>query len=908
MSEINLPEYNFKKIEKKWRKKWKDNNVYKTTEDKSRKKCYILDMFPYPSGTGLHVGHPRGYIATDILSRTKKMQGYNVLHPMGWDAFGLPAEQYALKKKIHPAIAVKKNIETFKKQLKKISLNYDWDREFSTTDPTYYKWTQWAFIQMFKKGLVFRSNEPINWCPSCKTGLANEDLEGGACERCGSKIEKRKLPQWVIKITDYADRLLSDLNKLEWRENIKQSQRNWIGRSEGVNIDFEIKGTREKISVFTVCPERLFGVTHLVIAPEHKIIKKTIKYISNIEEVKKYQKKYEYKTNIERVIKNCEKTGIELRGIMAVNPINSEEISIFVAEHVSAKHNTDAIMAVPAHDEQDWIFAKKNKLPIIKTIEPKNSCVIVKKQLLNKFFYKEILFSLCYKEKNGFVIIETEDVDGTFALIQKYFTNQLGYIYSEGLTKKILFHKGEINKIFSWGSIQNCKKAKAYGLSIGIEKKQLKWEDFYCITITDGKLINAGEFNGIESSVAKKIFTDKVKGKMAVKYKLRDWVFSRQRYWGEPIPLVYCKKCEWVPVPEKDLPLTLPKIDSYSPTGTGESPLAAITDWVNTTCPHCGGIAKRETNTMPQWAGSSWYHLRFIDPHNNTIFVNKTKEKYWSPVDFYVGGAEHATRHLIYARFWHKFLYDIGVVSCDEPYKKLQTVGLIIAEDGRKMSKRWGNVINPDEIIENFGADAFRLYEMFMGPFDATIVWNAKNIIGAKKFLERIWNFGQKGVVGGFVEKTNILIAEELNKTIKKVGEDIEKMKYNTAIAQIMVFTKAMEKYHDITVADFGMLLRILSPFCPHITQELWLKIGNKTFLINETWPIFSMAENVNEKIKIAIQVNGKVRDQMKIMSNANQIDVEKDALKRIKVQKYLGKKALKKVIYVKGRLLSIVV
>ncbi len=871
-----MERYEHKKVEDKWRKKWIEANVYKTTEDSDKEKFYILDMFPYPSGAGLHVGHPKGYIATDIISRYKKMNNFNVLHPMGWDAFGLPAEQHALKNKVHPRIGTDENIKTFKKQLEKISLNYDWEREISTTDPEFYRWTQWAFIQMYKKGLVYQSNEPINWCPSCKTGLANEDLENGACERCDTPIEKKKIPQWVIKITDYADRLLKDLDKLDWQEHIKELQRNWIGRSEGANISFKVKSEKlkdEEIEVFTTRPDTLYGATYIVLAPEHELVNEmlsschsreggnpddTIKSedekldsspayrtgrlrgndkcgvcIKNADEVISYQKEASKKTEIERTAEGKEKTGVKLEGVMAVNPVNNEEIPIFIADYVLADYGTGAIMAVPAHDERDFEFAKKYNLPIKMVIQP---------------------FGLGNKGTS-----EKE--------LERYY-----------------------NGIKPW------------------------------ITTNDDKgnviLINSSEFDGVQNSKEiKEKITKKAGGKMTTSYKLRDWVFSRQRYWGEPIPLIHCDKCGVVTVPEDELPLELPEVESYEPTGTGESPLAAIDDWVNTTCPECGGDAKRETNTMPQWAGSSWYYLRYINPKNDKALVDKDKEKYWSPVDFYVGGAEHATRHLIYARFWHKFLYDIDVVNYDEPFSKLQTVGLIMAEDGRKMSKRWGNVINPDDVIERFGSDTFRLYEMFMGPFDASIAWSTEGLVGPRKFLEKIWKSYQSGYVG---VETSENLKKTLHKTIKKVGEDIEEMKYNTAISAMMVLANQIEKTQSLTsdvsakksisTEDFGQFLKILSPFAPHMTQELWSQMGNDTFLIEESWPEYDEKYLTDDEITLVVQVNGKVRDKITVSADITEDKAKEKVLESEKVQKHIGDKEIKKIIFVPGKLLSIVV
>ena len=709
--------YNHKEIEKKWQREWEKSGLYKTKEEKKKKKYYILDMFPYPSGAGLHVGHPKGYIATDVFARMKMMQGYNVLHPMGWDAFGLPAENYAIENKVHPRVATEKNIKVFKNQLLKLGFTYDWGREINTTDPDYYKWTQWIFLRMFKKGLAYESREPINWCPSCQTGLANEDLENGKCERCGSEIERKPMRQWVLKITDYADRLLNDLEKLpDWEESIKEMQRNWIGRSEGATVRFsviasEAKQSNErdnKLEVFTTRPDTLFGCTYMVVAPEHELIKKLSPpgrdgevRIKNLKEVKKYVEQARRKSDLERTELQKEKTGVKLEGLMAINPVNNKEIPIFVADYVLMGYGTGAIMAVPAHDKRDWEFAKKYNLPIAEVL------------------------------KGG-------DVN------KEAFTSDGSHVNSEFLN--------------------------------GLDKKE-----------SLGKIIKWLEKNKV--------------GKKAVNYKLKDWVFSRQRYWGEPIPIIHCSKCGAVAVPEKDLPVKLPEVKNYEPTGTGESPLANIKDWVNTKCPKCGGPGKRETNTMPQWAGSSWYWLRYIDPENKKALVDKKKEKYWSPVNFYVGGAEHATRHLIYARFWHKFLFDIGAVNYPEPFTRLQHVGLILAEDGRKMSKRWGNVINPDEVVEKYGADSMRVYEMFMGPFSGACVWSTNGLIGARKFLEKAVKLKTK------IEKVkgDSGLSNLLHKTIKKVGEDIEEFKLNTAVSAMMILANEMEKAEKINIIHYSL-------------------------------------------------------------------------------------------------------
>jgi leucyl-tRNA synthetase len=718
-------EYNHLKIEPKWRKNWEKKGVNKTPNKINKPKFYILDMFPYPSGQGLHVGHPRGFVATDIYSRYLKMKGFNVLHPMGWDAFGLPAENYAIKMKTNPMKMDKINVARYKKQIEILGLNYDWSREINTTDPAYYKWTQWAFLQMYKKGLVYQSHEPINWCPSCKTGLANEDLDGDKCERCGTKIEKRPIPQWVIKITDYADRLLNDLDLLkDWPEHVKEAQKNWIGRSEGSELWFNIRNSEEKIRVFTTRPDTLYGVTYLVLAPENKLVDELKSQIKNWSEVEKFREIVKAKTEIERTSENKEKNGLLLKGVEAKHPLTKEIIPVYIADYVLNNYGTGAVMAVPAHDERDYAFAQKYNLPV-----------------------KEVV---------------------------------------------------------SGGDISE----KAY--------------------TGNGILINSGEFDGMDNEEAKKKITDAADGEQKVTYKLKDWVFSRQRYWGEPIPLIHCDKCGVVPVPEKDLPLKLPNVKFYEPTGTGESPLAAISKWVNTKCPKCGGKAKRETNTMPQWAGSSWYYLRYIDPKNKKALVDKKKEKYWSPVDLYVGGGEHNTRHLIYARFWHKFLYDIGVVNYQEPFTKLRNLGMILGSDGRKMSKRWGNVVNPDDVVKNVGADTLRVYESFMGPFDQEIAWSTDNMVGSRRFLDKVWRLGQNFLdkssspLNGVPNRSEDVSLENfeilLNKTIKKVTEDILSFSFNTAISSFMILTNAAEKT-QLTKGDYEILLKLLAPFAPHITE-----------------------------------------------------------------------------------------
>ncbi len=868
-----MKQYDPKKIEKKWQKIWAKKKIFKTEETSEKEKFYILDMFPYPSGEGLHVGHPKGYIATDVISRMNRMQGKNVLHPMGFDAFGLPAENYAIKTKTNPEIAVKKNVARYKEQLEILGFDYDWSREINTTDSAYYKWTQWIFLKLLEKGLAYESYEPINWCPFDKTGLANEDVEDGKCERCGTPVEKKPMRQWVLKITDYADRMLEDLKLLDWPESIKESQRNWIGRSEGSLLKFEIRSTKSEtnqkseiinekkgiIEVFTTRADTLFGVTYLVVAPEHPLVAKLLvenheSRIMNQEEIRNYINEVKKKTEIERIRTGKEKTGVEIKGIKTINPANNEEIPSWLADYGLADYGTVAVMAVPAHDERDFEFAKKYNLAILKVVRP------------------IILLSIPsdYRGRAG-----NRDVQ----------------IVSE----------------------INCN-------------------------LNEGVLINSGKFDGMKSEEAKRAITEFVGGKIATKYKLKDWVFSRQRYWGEPIPLVFCTECKkrvenhesgignheftagekmnpgWIEVPEKDLPVKLPKVKSYEPTGTGESPLASISKWVNVKCPKCGSKAKRETNTMPQWAGSSWYYLAYVTKKAKSYDLKaKSSLDKWLPVDFYVGGAEHATRHLIYARFWHKFLKDIGVVSSDEPFKKLQSVGLIMGEDGRKMSKRFGNIVNPDTIVETVGADTLRVYEMFMGPFDQAIAWNMQSIAGARRFLERVWGLGDRIMnyelrIKNDQTSQNSKLEILVNQTIKKVGEDIGNMKFNTAISALMVLLNAFEKEASLSQKDFEILLKLLAPFAPHITDELWSNLGHKESIHLSEWPKFDVSKIVNSTTTVVIQINGKIRGEFKISENKTDDELKNTALSLPETLRWTEGKEIKKVIVVKGKLVSIVV
>jgi leucyl-tRNA synthetase len=800
--------YPFKKIEKKWQKIWAKNN-FKIwhTKDFKGKKIYILDMFPYPSGEGLHVGHVEGYTGTDILSRYYRMNGYNVLHPMGWDAFGLPAENYAIKMKKNPMNFVPKNIKRYKKQMIMMGLSYDWQREINTTDPNYYKWTQWMFLKMYEKGLVYEKAAPINFCPSCKTGLANEEVVQGRCERCGSLTEIRYLNQWHIRITAYADRLLEDLDELDWPENVKEMQRNWIGKSEGYEVDFRIIDQEYRITVFTTRLDTIFGVTFLVLAPEHPLCLKIAKeeyYFS----VKNYIEDVLKKPERERKIEE-EMSGV-FTGSYAVHPFTGEKIPIWISDYVLYSYGTGAIMGVPAHDSRDYEFAKKFNLKIIPVIGP---------------------------EKNK-------------------------------------------------------------------EPDNLPFEDY-------GYLINSFDFNGLDSKTAILKIGEELEnkniGKKAIYYKLRDWVFSRQRYWGEPIPLVRCPKCGIVPLKEKDLPLKLPKVKSYEPTGTGESPLKNIQKWVKTKCPKCKGPAERETHTMPQWAGSCWYYLRYIDPKNKKEFANYKKLKYWLPVDIYVGGVEHAVLHLLYARFWHKFLYDLGLVPTKEPFKKLVNQGLILGPDHEKMSKSRGNVISPDEVVEKYGADTLRMYEMFMGPFEEVKPWDTQGIIGIHRFLNRIWELTKRIKKEKIKKEKDQEILRELNRLIKKVSEDIESFKFNTAISAMMEFINFISN-KKVSIETWETFVKLLFPFAPHISQEIWSLLGNKSLLDYEKWPKYD-SKYIEEKTrKIIVQIDGKKRDEIEILED--QIDIEKlkeIVLNRPRVKKFLENKKINKIILAQNKILNIV-
>jgi len=1127
--------YNPATIENKWQKKWASKKIYKTKENTKKEKFYVLDMFPYPSGEGLHVGHPKGYIATDIVSRFQRMNGKSVLHPMGFDAFGLPAENYALKTQTHPEIGVKKNVARYKKQLEILGFDYDWSREINTTDPAYYRWTQWIFLQLFKKGLAYQSFEPINWCPSCKTGLANEDLEDGRCERCGTPVEKKPLRQWVLKITDYADRLLKDLDAqipvplivkndgedaikenvpfvertaavcivkhwsedrylcsrykkndwhgfivggietgediataairevieesgyqhvkfvknigvvdskfyhavkkvnrfahfnavyleltdsvqhevaqnekelhetlwltkdevtqfinrediryiwdlftgkkeaqggtslLDWPEAIKESQRNWIGKSEGALIKFQISNFKESnkaqrnVEVFTTRPDTLFGVTYVVLAPEHVLVQELLPAVTNKNEVEEYITQAKLETEIERTDAKKEKTGVELKGVSVINPVNKKEVPVWISDYVLADYGTGAVMAVPAHDERDWAFAKKFKLPIEEVIapvfvseyssdawrphepeitRPTVVCIIKhwsenKYLFLNKKGLADLGKDVVVGAAGGVDGDESHEAAGVREILEETGYKNVQFIRSLGnpVAYRYYSKNGKQNRLaMLYPLYYELKDGERVEISDDEKKlhdtiwltedeigvylggrpfNPIFWERFKGKTDAFtgyGLLINSGSFNGKTSTEVKRSITEYAGGGLKTTYKLRDWVFSRQRYWGEPMPLIHCEKCGVVAVPEKDLPVKLPKVTSYEPTGTGESPLAAIAKWVNVKCPQCRGKAKRETNTMPQWAGSSWYYLRYMDANNKKVLVSAKNEKYWAPVDLYIGGAEHATRHLIYARFWHKFLYDIGVVSTIEPFKKLQSVGLIMGEDGRKMGKRYGNVVNPDDIVLTYGADTLRLYEMFMGPFDQQIAWSTSSMVGSRRFVEKVWKLREKIDENGETSVVHSSITKSIHKAIKKVTDDIQGLRFNTAISALMIAVNEIDTHSSITREQYEFILKLLAPFAPHASEELWMSLGNKKSIHISAWPIYDPAQVVDTEMTIIVQVNGKVRGSFVAATDSSTTDLENKAKNLPETLKWIEGKKVVKVIVVPKRLVNIVV
>ena len=796
-----------KRIEKKWQDIWDNEKAFAATNDYSKPKYYALVEFPYPSGQGLHVGHPRPYTALDIVARKRRMQGYNVLYPMGWDAFGLPTENYAIKNKIHPKIVTANNVKRFKEQLHSLGYSFDWDREINTTDPNYYKWTQWIFLKLFKAGLAYKKEMPINWCTSCKVGLANEEVVNGVCERCGSEVVRKVKSEWMLKITDYADKLIEGLDSVDYIERVKVSQKNWIGRSEGAEVDFQLKDKEDKLRVYTTRPDTLFGATYMVVSPEHPYIDKYKSSITNWDEIAAYREEAAKKSDFERTELAKDKTGVVLGGITAINPVNGKEIPIWISDYVLMTYGTGAIMAVPAHDDRDWEFAKKFGLPMIQVVEGTNGAV---------------------------------DIDAAA------FTD-----------------------------------------------------------VATGKLINSDFLNGLEVKDAKEKMKDFLEekgiGNRKVNFKLRDWVFSRQRYWGEPIPIIHCDKCGYVPIDESELPLELPEVESYMPTDNGESPLAAMTDWVNVKCPCCGGPAKRETDTMPQWAGSSWYFLRYTDPDNNEALASKEALKYWLPVDWYNGGMEHTTLHLLYSRFWHKFLYDQGVVPTPEPYQKRTSHGMILGENGEKMSKSRGNVVNPDDIVEAYGADTLRTYEMFIGAFDLSASWSEDGVKGCRRFLDRVWKLQE--LVNDDMSYSKDM-ETKMHQTIKKVSLDFENLKYNTAIAAMMSLINDFYKKNSVTKGEFKTLITLLNPVAPHITEELWEVMGFDGRLYQTKWPTYDEAKTVETTVEIAVQINGKTKATITIGKD----DAKDDVI--AKAKEALGDRLngnIIKEIYVPGRIVNIV-
>ena len=799
--------YNPADIEKKWQAKWEESKAFSAEDDYTKPKYYCLIEFPYPSGAGLHVGHPRSNTALDIIARKRRMEGYNVLYPIGWDAFGLPTENYAIKNKVHPKAVTQENIDRFRTQLKRLGFSFDYTREVNTTDPNYFKWTQWIFLQLFKHGLAYKAEMPINWCLSCKCGLANEEVVDGVCERCGSEVVRKVKKQWMLGITKYAQKLLDGLDTVDFIEKVKLQQRNWIGRSEGAEIDFSVTGHKDKLKVYTTRPDTIFGATYMVLSPEHPLLETWKDAIENYDALLEYKAQAAKKSDFERTEVAKDKTGVEIKGIRAINPATGTEIPIWIADYVLITYGTGAIMAVPAHDTRDWDFAKKFSLPIIEVV--------------------------------------------------------------------------------TGGNVQEAA-----------------FDD-----IADGVMVNSGFLNGLKVAEAKKAIIDYVEqqklGQRKVNFKLRDWVFSRQRYWGEPIPVVHCPHCGIVPVEEKDLPVLLPDVKNYEPTDSGESPLSAMTEWVNTTCPKCGAKAMRETDTMPQWAGSSWYFLRYTDPHNSSEMASQEAMKYWLPIDWYNGGMEHTTLHLLYSRFWHLFLHDIGVVPSPEPYQKRTSHGMILGSNGEKMSKSRGNVINPDEIVDELGADAFRLYEMFMGAFDQAIPWSTNGARGCRRFLDRVWRLQEMLTEG---EGYSSDLKASFHATVKKVGEDYEKMKYNTAIAAMMSLVNEVYLKNQITKGELKTLLLLLSPVAPHICEEMWEAQGFGTPLNHQPWPAYDEKEMQLSEVEIAIQINGKVRGRITIPADLTKEKAEETLPDHPEVKAMVGDKTIRKIIFVPGRLLNIVV
>ena len=933
-------------VEKKWQEYWKNHHTFEAHIDKSKEKYYYLVEFPYPSGAGLHVGHVRSYTALDTLARKKRLMGYNVLFPMGWDAFGAPAEQYAIKNHIPPSIAVKENIKTFKSQIEKLGISFDWSREFATTDPEYYKWTQWQFLQFFKHGMAYKAKKNINWCPKCKMGLSNEDSSGGVCERCGTQVVQKEKEQWMLRMSDYAEDLIDGLNDTDFQERTKVAQINWIGKSTGAEVDFKLKQVNEKLTVYTTRPDTLYGVTFMVIAPEHPYVDLYSGLIKNMNEVIDYREQTNKKTEFERTQLVKDKTGIKLEGLSAINPINNKEIPIYISDYVMMNYGTGAIMAVPAHDTRDYDFAKKFGIDIIQVLEEETGTPHSDESMKNS------IVAIVYDEKqdkyltinwgnNGgrlFVGGTIKENESSLECAIREIAEETGYT-DISLVKpafKINHHYYAYNKdkyfniqatpfLFTLNSdkmvsqnLDDDEKFKVEWVSKDIIQKEIvdelhKKSFEYTVNETamvgDGIHINSDVLDGLhkEEAISKMIsyLEEKGIGRKKTNYKLQDWIFTRQRFWGEPIPLIYCDDCGWVAVPDEDLPVLLPNVAEYEPTDDGESPLARIDEFVNTTCPHCGKPAKRETDTMPNWAGSSWYWLRYMDPHNDKEFASREALEYWGKVDWYNGGMEHATRHLLYARFWNQFLYNIGLVPNKEPFKVRASHGMILGEGGVKMSKSLGNVINPDDIVAEYGADTLRTYEMFIGDYEKEATWSEQGLNGCKRYLDRVVRLGEK--VNDSLEYSSEL-EKDIHKTIKKVTEDIDALKFNTAVSTLMILLNKMEKMDSISKKDYRTYLTLLNPIAPHITEELNEEYQLGSAICESSWPSYEEDKLVDSEKEIAVQVNGKVRATILVHIDDTDDIIKEKALSEDNVKKHIEGKEIVKIIVIKGKIVNIVV